>query len=241
MTEPRGKPSQIACPNDVLRRMYASGQVLDAEGKPQPLRDAITPAYADALYRFVLQNKPRTVVEIGLSYGASTLGILTALRDGGSRGKLISIDPFQNRYEKGIGLLNIKRAGLESLHEFIEKPSHAALPELLAKGVQIDFSYVDGFHIFDYVLLDFFYLDKMTPPGGAIAFNDCGWRSIHRVIRFIRTHRKYEEVDVGLPSNYRGRNLFFSVARWLARRSNSDRYFRKVENWEPDGNFFKSF
>jgi predicted O-methyltransferase YrrM len=241
MTEPSRKEPDMICPNEVLQQMYATGQVLDAKGSPRPLHSAIAPAYADALYRFVLRHKPRMAVEIGMSYGASTLSILTALRDAGSQGRLISIDPLQNRNEKGIGLLNVKRSGLAPLHELIEKPSYAALPELLAKEHHIDFAYIDGCHIFDHALLDFFYLDKMMSAGAVIGFNDCGWRSIYHVVKFVQTHRKYEELDVGLSKNYRGRNPLFSALRWVARRSSADRYFRKIENWEPEGSFFKRF
>lgn len=241
MTESNPSPSKTSCPNEVLKRMYATRQVLDAEGNPRPLHSTIAPAYADALYCFVLQHKPRVAVEIGMSYGASTLGILTALRESGSGGKLISIDPYQNRHEKGIGLLNVRRSGLESQHEFIEKPSYVALPELLAKPLRVDFAYIDGWHTFDYALLDFFYLDKMMGPGGVIAFNDCGWRAIHHVVKFVKTHRKYKELDVGLSPSYRSRNLLFALIKRIEGRSGTDRYFRKIEEWEPTWNFFKRF
>ena len=228
-------------PNETLREILASGYVTDADGRQQPLYAGISSLHAAALYRAVLQIRPKQVVEIGMCFGISTLSILTALRELNEGGRLISIDPAQNSSEKGVGLLNVRRAGLSSLHELIEQPSYTALPELLKKDFKMDFGYIDGSHIFDHALLDFFYMDRMAVPGGVIGFNDCGWRSIHHVIKFMQTHRKYEELDVGLSKNYRSRNLLFSMVRWMEGRSSADRYFRKIDSWEPEGNFYRRF
>ena len=46
----------------------------------------------------------------------------------------------------------------------------------------------------------------MTPKNGVIAFNDCGWAAVEKAIRFVETHRRYREVDVGLPRSYDGKN-----------------------------------
>ena len=228
-------------PNEILREILASGFVTDIEGRRRPLYAGISPLHATTLYRTILEFRPKQVVEIGMCLGISTLSILTALRELNEGGRLLSVDPLQTSNEKGIGLLNVRRAGLDSLHELIEEPSYKALPKLLAKGVAMDFGYIDGNHNFDHALLDFFYMDKMAGPGGVIAFNDCGWRSIHHVVKFVQTHRKYEELSVGLSKNYEGRNPLFSILRRIQRRSSADRYFRKTENWEPEGNFFKLF
>jgi predicted O-methyltransferase YrrM len=230
-------------PNKVLADLLTSQMVKNAEGRMIPSYAAISPAHAMALYRTVLKYRPRQIVEIGMCFGVSTLAMLTALQQINEGGRLISIDPWQTspEHEKGAGLQNVRSAGLDSLHELIEKPSHAALPELLARGHRIDFAYIDGNHMFDYALLDFFYLDKMLKPDGIIGFNDCGWQSIHHVVRFVRTHRKYRELDVGLPKNYESRRFLFSLIRRLEGRSSTDRYFQKLETWEPDGNFFRRF
>jgi predicted O-methyltransferase YrrM len=228
-------------PNEILREILASGFVADADGRRRPLYAGISSLHATTLYQTVLKFRPKHVLEVGMCFGVSTLSILTALREINEGGRLISIDPLQTSNEKGIGLLNVRRAGLDSLHELIEKPSYKALPELLTKGLTMDFGYIDGSHIFDHALLDFFYIDKMMSPGAVIGFNDCGWRSIHHVVKFVQTHRKYEELHVGLSKNYRGRNPLFSILRWMERRSSADRYFKKIDPWEPEGSFFKRF
>jgi predicted O-methyltransferase YrrM len=214
-------------PNPVLREMLSSRVVADAAGRQRALYAGISPRHAMALYRTVLKHRPRNLIEIGMCLGVSTLSILTALNELGDGGQLISIDPLQTRNEKGIGLLNVQKAGFASAHRLIEKPSHVALPELLAAGHSIDFAYVDGSHEFEDVLVDFFYLDKMLRVDGVIAFNDCGWPSVHAAVGSVLRTKRYEELDAGLAKDFSGRNALFTLARRIRNRSRSDRYFQK--------------
>jgi hypothetical protein len=80
----------------------------------------------------------------------------------------------------------------------LEEPDFKALPCLLERGTKLDFAYIDEWHTFDYTLLDFFYIDKMLRTGGVVAFNDCGWLAVDRVLRFVQSHRKYADMDAGL-------------------------------------------
>ena len=112
----------------------------------------------------------------------------------------------------------------------------------------MDFGYVDGWHTFDYALLDFWYLDKMVPAGGVVAFNDCGWPAVEKAIQFVETHRRYTEMDVGLPKTYTRPTGVMDVLRALKYgrvgdyfRRREDRYFRKAEVWEPRWDFFAKF
>jgi len=40
------------------------------------------------------------------------------------------------------------------------------LPRLLESGKKIDFAYIDGWHTFDYTLLDWCYIDRQDAPPG---------------------------------------------------------------------------
>lgn len=228
-------------PSPLIGEIFERRQVVDGEGRAQPLHSAISEEYARALYGAVLARRPRMAVEIGMAFGISTLAILTALREIGADGRLISIDPRQSTGFHGIGIANVRRAGFTDRHELIEAFDYAALPRLLEQGTRLQFAYIDGWHTFDYTLLDFFYLDKLLDPGGVIGFNDAGWRSVHKVLGFVRTHRKYREIDVGLPRDYRGINPLGVLSRWWTGRSHADRYFEKLEAWEPKWDFFARF
>ena len=74
-----------------------------------------------------------------------------------------------------------------------------------------------------------------------MAFNDCGWRAVHKVLRFLLTHRRYKELNVGLTPDFNARNLLFKAVKSIEGRNNADRYFQKVEDWEPPGDFFARF
>jgi predicted O-methyltransferase YrrM len=220
--------------------MFRARVVYDELGHAHKFEAGISPECSEALYRTVLEKRPELSVEVGLGYGVSTLSLLTALEETGQGGRLISIDPRQSISWHSIGSNNVKKANLTARHQVIEAPDYLALPELIKEGIRIDFAYIDGWHTFDYALLDFFYLDKMLKPGGVCALNDCDWFAITKVIRFITTHRRYREIDVGLPPRLSWSLPGREKSPW-PRLKKKDRYFEKLEDWEPRGDFFANF
>lgn len=227
--------------NCVLVQIIETNSVQHPSGKVLPLNSAISVAEANALYRVLRKCQPETCIEVGMAYGVSTLTILTALKDNG-KGRLISIDPYPD-WQSGmeVALANVERTGLSHLHMHIREPSFRGLPKLLTDGLSIEFAYIDGWHSFDHVFVDFFFCDQMLKEGGIIGFDDTGWRSVFRVIQFVRTHRKYNELDVGLPVSYRSRNWLFSLVKRLSGRCGQNRYFQKLSHWQPPFNFYASF
>ncbi len=107
-----------------------------------------------------------------MAFGVASLAIVSALVEAGTGGQLISIDPNRSRHWRNIGVLNLRRAGFDGHHRLIERVDYLALPELVRERQTIQFAYIDGWHTFDYTLLDFLYIDKMLAPGGVVAFND---------------------------------------------------------------------
>jgi hypothetical protein len=202
---------------------------------------AVSRPYAEALHRLVLRERPSLALEIGCAMGSSTLAILAALAESGE-GTLISIDPYQSTVWENRGREAVARAGLDDLHVLVEDFDYHALPDLLREGSRVGFAYIDGMHTFDYVLLDAFYADKLLEVGGVLGFNDCGWRAVHQAIRCVRVHRHYEEIDVGPAPDHRGRlSIVAGVAKRLQDRPNEDRYFRKLDCYEPATGFYAQF
>jgi predicted O-methyltransferase YrrM len=231
----------LEVPNPVLADIFATSSVTDDGGSRVRLHGNISLAHANALYRTVRGLDPTTVIEVGMAYGIATLAIASALEEAANGGELISIDPHQSRHWRNIGVLNLQRARLDGHHRLIERVDYLALPELVADRRTIEFAYIDGWHTFDYTLLDFFYIDRMLAPGGVVAFNDCALPSVRRVTRFITAHRRYREIDVGLRRRYATRDVPTSIRRLATLRSKSDRYFRKLETWEPPSDFYAHF
>jgi hypothetical protein len=166
-------------------------------------------------------------LEVGCAYGVSSLFICEALRDVGARQHII-VDPYQlgsnhvgpDSGFEGIGLLNLKRAGYDDLVTFYGELSYRCLPKLEAEGTRVDFAFIDGMHTLDYVLVDFFYVDKMLPVGGVIAFDDLGYPSIRKALRFILTNLPYSAVGPAPDPAQAGQRLLGAASSRLGRARN---------------------
>jgi len=249
--------------NQVLEDIYRTGKCVDLAGKERKVTGAVPREDALILQEMVRFVKAKTTLETGVAFGLSTLAICEALVEGAAENgdstrfppKHYGVDPEQNTVHGGAALASLKRAGLDSVFELLEVPSHLVLPKLLERRVVLDLGFIDGWHTFDYTLLDFFYIDKMLRPGGVVLLHDRSWPSKQKVIRFIRTHRRYKE----LPVNY-DRPGFFKWCRrviaakwhwlrgapfgvvWSAIANRPEMVaFLKVESFEPDHRFFRNF
>ncbi len=236
--------------NDVLRELLKEKTAVDQQGEPAQIRSQIHSNHAEALFRTVLELRPKRALEVGMACGVSTLSVLTAQDEVGGEGSLVSIDPNQTTLWKGVGITSVARAGLSHRHRLIEDYDYFALPRLLAENTQYEFAYIDGWHTFDYTLLDLFYIDRMLAVGGIVGFNDCGWPAVHKVIKFLLSHRRYEEINVSLPCKFTKRpnvgqfvrkQVLKDTAVDQMRIQAQDRYFRKLEAWEPKWDFFAEF
>ena len=142
------------------------------------------------LYELVREFGYERTLEVGLAHGLSALFICQAHADRGA-GRHIAIDPRQSDRYEGQGLANLERAGLRAYLTVFEEPSYAALPRLQAEGTVLDFAFVDGRHLFDYVLVDFFYIDLMLREGGVVAFDDLWMPGVRRAVSYILRNRAY--------------------------------------------------
>ena len=176
----------------LLEEMFATGCTSSPEGTSIKIHGNIDKRKCAILTHLIQQHKPTTSLEVGLAYGISALAICDALPKA-NKNRHIIIDPHQNRKPVwgGIGLANLNRAGFGNLIEFHEQPSYHALPILESRHKEIDFAFIDGWHTFDYTLLDFFYIDKMLRVGGIVAFDDADWPAVRSVCRFIATNLAY--------------------------------------------------
>jgi predicted O-methyltransferase YrrM len=134
--------------------------------------------------------KPEKTIEIGMGYGVSTLCICQAHHDNGS-GSHTAIDPYEDTSFKSIGLLNLERAGLQQAFRFYQARSDEVLPQLCAQKERFDLAFIDGNHLFDAVLVDFFFTDKLLNVGGYVAFDDLWMPSVRKAASFVMRNRTY--------------------------------------------------
>lgn len=176
----------------VLADIVATGEMVLPSGERLRVSSHIDPACGGLLQRCIAEVGPRVAVEVGLAFGISSLYILEALA-ACSAEKLIGMDPSQlGTHWRGGGLHNIARSGHAELYEFHEDTSQQVLPKLVARGERIGFGFIDGWHTFDHVLVDFFYVDQMLDVGGIVVFDDVGYPAIRRVCEFVLANRSYE-------------------------------------------------
>jgi predicted O-methyltransferase YrrM len=182
--------------NAVLEEILREGRSVLPDGDTVEIDSAIPRGEGEFLQEIVGELRPRVSVEIGLAHGISTLFLAEALERAGTERHIV-IDPHQlseNEWGgswRGAGLHNLERAGLRRLIDFRAESSHRVLASLEAEQTAIDFAFVDGWHLFDWTLVEFFYLDRMLRTGGAIAFDDADWPAIRKVCRFVVTNRAY--------------------------------------------------
>jgi len=225
--------------NPVLEKILRTGNTTSANGEIIKAHSQISEKEGEFLQEIISEVRPKVSLEIGLAYGIASLFICEALAKVQAERHIV-IDPFQreawkgNPGWKGIGLLNLRRAGYEKMIEFHEAPSFRVLPKLEADGVRIDFAFIDGWHTFDYVMVDFFYIDKMLRVGGVVVFDDSYYPSIRKACRYILTNLPYSVFQKPAPdASHR-----VTLKRWLAFNlpifSNEVRRIAKPEILEPD-------
>jgi predicted O-methyltransferase YrrM len=184
----------------LIDQIYETSKVEAADGS---LHDAFPEALPESHAREIAGlvrdlNLVRTL-ETGMAYGLSTLAIC-GVHEERDEGQHIAIDPNQSSDWQGIGRLNLERAGLDHRARVIEARSDEALPRLRDEGVRIDFALIDGLHLFDAALTDFFHADRMLEPGGVVVFHDTWMPAIAQAAEFVRTNRAYESLDIGDPA-----------------------------------------
>lgn len=243
--------------HQVLEDIYRTSECVDLGGRTRRITGGVPREDARVLQEVFAMGPVRTSLETGVAFGVSTVAICEMLkRSGDPRVKHYGIDPHQHSEHGGVAIANLRRAGLEQYFELRETTSQLALPKLLEEGVKLDFAFIDGWHTFDYTLLDFFYIDKMLRPGGHLVLHDYDLPSKKKVVGFILTHRHYEVVTVpGTPAPSLRRRLGGTAfAAWQTLRgapveqaSSKLRYtprivaLRKIEQFEPNYNFYRGF
>jgi predicted O-methyltransferase YrrM len=180
---------------ELIERIYETGKVEAADGTLVDAFPAALPRlHAQEIERLVRDLGLTRTLETGMAYGISTLAICSVHAERGE-GSHVAIDPYQSSDWGAIGLLNLRRAGLEDRVRVIEARSDEALPRLRDEGLRIDFALIDGLHLFDATLVDFFHADRMLDAGGVVVFHDTWMPAVAQAVAYVRANRAYEPVE----------------------------------------------
>lgn len=169
------------------------------------------------LVETIKHNGFKNVLEVGFAFGISAFYILSTHTT-----QLISIDPFQSTQWNSCGTKLLKQFGLNKNHKLIQQKSFETLPLLLKRyGPEcFDMIFIDGWHTFDYTLLDFFYANLLLREGGIIVIDDALHNGVKKCIEYIKTNYLF----------YKKINSPITVGA-----------FKKMKNDDRDWNFHKNF
>ncbi len=156
-------------------------------------RAGMSPEELVRLHELVITNTCTNVLEIGMGSGTSSVVLLSALET--NDGRLTSVDPFQTVNFQRAGRERVERLGHGERHRLIEKPDYIAMPELATAGASFDMILVDGYHSFDYTLVDMFFADLLLRRGGVLAVHDSSWPAVLKAIAFFEAHKDYTRLS----------------------------------------------
>jgi hypothetical protein len=219
------------CP--VLDEMLRTDQTVGRSGKVFKGLAAASTANNLAFIRKVMADiKPTRTLEIGLSYGASTLTFCSEHKhlDRNGTKQHVALDPYQPyaMYDE-CGVFAVERAGLGDYLDPLFEFSEFALPRLLENHRQFDFIYVDGSHVFENVFIDAFYCARLLADDGIVAFDDSTDPHVAKVIAFIRSN-----LGGQLPEVHHGAaGLKSRIGKALGR--NQLTAFRRLRHFDQHG------
>ena len=165
---------------EVFRRVIINNNIIK-------IHSAIKSPEMNTIINIIKKNNYKKCLEVGMAFGISAFSILL-----NKKCKLISIDPYQSTQWKNNGMLLLKEFGFNKRHKLIEKPSYEALPELLKKNKgKFDFIFIDGWHTFDFTLVDFFYSNLLLKVGGTIIIDDALHNGVSAFVKYLDTNYNF--------------------------------------------------
>jgi predicted O-methyltransferase YrrM len=177
------------------------------------IRDGMSVMELVRLYELVRTSGCHSALEVGMAMGTSSVVICAAILDNGG-GQLTSVDPFQVSPEgyASAGIASVRKAKLDHLHRLEERPDFIALPDLLGQGLRYGFIFIDGWHSFDYTLVDLFYADLLLKKHGTLALHDATAPPVYKAVSFLEQNKPYKRISPLIVQPTR------SLVRKVARR-----------------------
>ncbi len=213
-----------------MKPFLPGGRLEDATGVKREVHSASTSNNLTVLQHWFQKLQPARTLEVGLAFGASATLLLALHRQAEHTGACHhAIDPFQRTDWGGCALRHIGSEGLADLFAHHEALSCFALPELHESGERFGLIYIDGSHLFEDVMVDFYFSNLLLETDGVIAFDDSACGHVRKVVAFIRSnlsasYRELSPYEVTAPSWPRLKQF---VARWTNRQQLT--LFQKVE------------
>jgi predicted O-methyltransferase YrrM len=176
--------------NPLLEEIFESKKFTNSAGQRITVDSETSREQCAYLQDIIRKNHFTDSLEIGFAFGTSTLSIVEAVA--ANNGRHTVIDKFEITAYGGSGLDLVRQAGYADRLEFVEKFCYETLPEYMLAGRKFDFAYIDSTKQFDWLMIDFFYIDKMLKIGGIVTFDDVTFESIRKLLRYISRFPGYK-------------------------------------------------
>ncbi len=201
----------------LLEAFFSTRTFLTKDKKTIHLHSETGRDQCEFMQKLIQENRFSASIEIGFAHGMSALAITEEIVK--NNGKHVIIDKFENTGWNGVGLDLIEQAGYLSNIEFHEEFCYIALPKLLEEGRKFDFAYIDSTKQLDWLLVDFFFLDKLLVKDGIIVFDDVTFPGIRKLLRYISQFPDYRVYDT-FPRNPKSyfRRKVSSILRMMPKK-----------------------
>lgn len=197
----------------LLEDIFVTGQFTNDDTINFSLHSFTNKSQCAFLQKLIEENKFKQSLEVGLMYGTSTLAITEAVVKNG--GRHCAIDPFEKTHWNSVGLDLVKRAGYDDKLDYIEQSSYQALPKLLENNKRFDFVYIDTVKVFDWIVVDFFYVSRLLDVGGMVVFDDVNWPGIRKALRLFAQMPHFEVYAVHPFNTVQGEGRKVKLASFL--------------------------
>jgi predicted O-methyltransferase YrrM len=200
--------------NKLLENVFSTKLFLTGKNETIKIHSETSKEQCEFLQKIISKNNFSSSIEIGFAYGISTLAITEEIVKNG--GKHVVIDKFELSEWDGVGLDLLSQAGFSKNIEFYEEYCYITLPKLLEQERKFDFAYVDSTKQMDWLMVDFFYLDKLLKLDGIIIYDDVTFPGIRKLFRYITQFPNYRIYEV-FPENYRSssKRKLLSLLKYL--------------------------
>lgn len=173
-------------------RAVTEGVFVHPDGRSEALHDVKLSRSQLALIAHLAKFCTASLsIDVGFGMGSSATVICAARRALGQPFEHLAFDPYGLPEKRG----SVVQAYLEDEFstEFrrVWKRSEIGLAlEFDARGPGVaGFVFIDGFHTFEQVLVDFYLADQLCEVGAYILFDDAHFPAIEGVVEYVRTNR----------------------------------------------------
>jgi predicted O-methyltransferase YrrM len=231
-----------------IRSFYERDYVVDRNGTKKALAGAVSLKESLYIANLIQENKLTKTLETGVANGLSALAMTLAAKSQG--GHHTGIDPCQIVDHNETALVLLEEFGVQDSFNLMAGPAHLEVPKLIQKDEQFDLIFIDGMHLYDFKLIDFFLSDLVLRDGGWLLLHDLLIPSAKKTAKFIDRHKDYRRLQTpGLRPSIPRRLRYVAGALlkqrpmwyWWPNGFSNMLVLQKQSTVNHDWNFFRNF